>query len=356
MTDFFVGDVVKVEMPRGYSNRGVLGVSLLFTTSPEARFDGATGTVTEINPVGPFSAPQYLVDFRTHDNSRAGLPWQAQWFREEWLALVERVPVAAAAGAPVGAGARADAAATAGGGGTPGERLAASSTDGDIDPHAAQVGGFSWGEDSELATQDRPASDPPTGRTTQTPEDGGYFGTPAVKQPERDHSGEARGDGKVGPAATGAPAPTSGSAGASAATAELPPRGDVGSGDTTELTPRGESPELDSGGASGRSTRSISGASTTAPSSPIGETELRTTATGGGEAAANTAERYAAGKDPGPDQDPPEENPSLSRPGTSLLDPSRVSGFDEDLGGSSGAEGGKRVARRRDGARTANQE
>ena len=354
MTDFFVGDVVKVEMPRGYSNRGVLGVSLLFTTSPEARFDGATGTVTEINPVGPFTAPQYLVDFRTHDNSRAGLPWQAQWFREEWLALVERVPVAAAAGAPVGVGARADAAATAGGGGTPGERLAGSSTDGDIDPHAAQVGGFSWGEDSELATQDRPASDPPAGRTTQSPEDGGYFGTPAVRPPERDHSGEARGDGKVGPTATGDPAPTSGSADASAATAGLHAPG-ASPVDTTEPTPRDESPGLDAGGASGRSTRSISGASTTAPSSPIGETELRTTATGGGQAEANTAERYAAGKDPAPDQDPPEENESLSRSGTSLPAPSRVSGFDEDLGGSTGAEGGTGIARRGDGGRTANQ-
>lgn len=345
MTEFFVGDVVKVEMPRGYSNRGVLGVSLLFTTSPEARFDGATGTVTEINPVGPYSVHQYLIDFRTHDNSRAGLPWQAQWFREEWLALVERVPVGAAAGA------RTEAAAMAGGGGTPGERLAASTTAGDVDPHAAQVGGFSWGEDSELAAQDRPASSPPAGRTTQAPEDGGYFGTPAVAQPVRDHGGEERGDGKVGPTAGGAPAPTpgalAGAADASTATAELPRR-DV------DMAALGEG-TADDGGASGRSTGSVSGASTTAPSSPIGETALLTTPTGGGEAAANTAERYAAGKDPAPDRDPAEENPALSRPGTSLLDPAHVAGFDEALGGSTDPEGGDGLARRGDGGRTANQ-
>jgi hypothetical protein len=109
-----------------------------------------------------------------------------------------------------------------------------------------------------------------------------------VRQPERDHGGEARGDGKVGPAATGDPAPTSGSVGVAS------------SGDTTELAPRDESPDLDAGGSSGRSTKSINGASATAPSSPIGETQLVTTATGGGEAEANTAERYAAGKDPRP--------------------------------------------------------
>ena len=90
MPEFQVGDIVRVEMPRGYSTRGVLGISLLFSTSPEARFEGAIGTVTEINPIGSHSVHQYLVDFRTHDNSRVGIPWQAQWFREEWLALKER--------------------------------------------------------------------------------------------------------------------------------------------------------------------------------------------------------------------------------------------------------------------------
>ncbi len=78
MPEFQVGDIVRVEMPRGYSMRGVLGISLLFSTSPESRFEGAIGTVTEINPFGPHSVHQYLVDFRTHDNGRIGIPWQAQ--------------------------------------------------------------------------------------------------------------------------------------------------------------------------------------------------------------------------------------------------------------------------------------
>lgn len=97
MTEFYSGDIVRVEMPRGYSTRGVLGISLMFTTSAEAKFEGAIGTITEINPVGPHSVAQYLVDFRTHDNSRVGIPWQAQWFREEWIALVERPALVAAA-------------------------------------------------------------------------------------------------------------------------------------------------------------------------------------------------------------------------------------------------------------------
>ena len=102
MPEFQVGDIVRVEMPRGYSTRGVLGISLLFSTSPEARFEGAIGTVTEINPVGSHSVHQYLVDFRTHDNSRVGIPWQAQWFREEWLALKERPTATEAEAAKTG--------------------------------------------------------------------------------------------------------------------------------------------------------------------------------------------------------------------------------------------------------------
>ena len=100
MPEFQVGDIVRVEMPRGYSMRGVLGISLLFSTSPEARFEGAIGTVTDINPEGPHAVHQYLVDFRTHDNGRVGIPWQAQWFREEWIALKER-PEKVAAATPV---------------------------------------------------------------------------------------------------------------------------------------------------------------------------------------------------------------------------------------------------------------
>jgi hypothetical protein len=87
---FFVGDVVRVQMPRGHNKRGVWGISPLYTTLPEAKFDGAVGTVTDVDPVGPYTRPQYLVDFRTHDNSRLGIPWQAQWFREEFLELEAR--------------------------------------------------------------------------------------------------------------------------------------------------------------------------------------------------------------------------------------------------------------------------
>jgi hypothetical protein len=87
---FYVGDVVKVELPRGHNKRGVWGISVLYTTSPEAKFDGAIGRVAEVVPRGPFTIPQYLVDFQDFDNSRVGIPWQAHWFREEFLELVER--------------------------------------------------------------------------------------------------------------------------------------------------------------------------------------------------------------------------------------------------------------------------
>ena len=86
----FVGDVVRVAMPRGHNKRGVWGINPLFSTSQEAKFEGATGTVVDVNPEGPYTIPLYLVDFRQHDNSRLGLPWQAHWFREVFLELVER--------------------------------------------------------------------------------------------------------------------------------------------------------------------------------------------------------------------------------------------------------------------------
>ena len=127
MPEFQTGDIVRVEMPRGYSGRGILGISLLFSTSPESRFEGAIGTVTEINPVGPQMVHQYLVDFRTHDNSRIGIPWQAQWFREEWLALKERpesVSAKAAQDTPEATWPeRADEAAVAGGIAHPGAKI-----------------------------------------------------------------------------------------------------------------------------------------------------------------------------------------------------------------------------------------
>src|SRR3954454_4951153 len=88
MTQFKVGDTVRVEVSPGYSKRGVYGISVMYTTHPEARFQGAIGAITDINPKGLYSTPQYLVDFRGFDNSRLGIPWQAQWFREEWLELV----------------------------------------------------------------------------------------------------------------------------------------------------------------------------------------------------------------------------------------------------------------------------
>ncbi len=89
---FFVGDVVRVDMPRGHNKRGVWGINPLFATSPEAKFDGAIGVVTKVDPVGPYTVPLYLVDFSGHDNSRIGIPWQAHWFRETFLDLVERGP------------------------------------------------------------------------------------------------------------------------------------------------------------------------------------------------------------------------------------------------------------------------
>lgn len=84
MAAFGIGDEVRVEMPKGVNKRGVVGISVMYTTWPEARFDGATGKVVEVNPRGPYSVPQYLVSFKDHEN-RVAIPWQSQWFREEWL-------------------------------------------------------------------------------------------------------------------------------------------------------------------------------------------------------------------------------------------------------------------------------
>src|SRR6266508_6151238 len=89
MARFAVGDVVRVALPRGPNKRGIVGVSVLYATSPESRFDGAVGAVEQINPRGPYGIPLYLVNFRGHDN-RIAIPWQSQWFREEWLTAAER--------------------------------------------------------------------------------------------------------------------------------------------------------------------------------------------------------------------------------------------------------------------------
>ncbi len=86
MARFEIGDEVRVDMPKGVNKRGVVGISVLYTTWPEARFDGAVGDVVEINPRGPYGIPLYLVGFKGHDNKIA-VPWQSQWFREEWITL-----------------------------------------------------------------------------------------------------------------------------------------------------------------------------------------------------------------------------------------------------------------------------
>ena len=84
MARYQVGEGVTVQMPRGKNKRGVMGISVMYFTAPEAKFDGATGRVTAVNPRGPHGTPLYLVDFRDHKN-RTAVPWQAQWFREEWI-------------------------------------------------------------------------------------------------------------------------------------------------------------------------------------------------------------------------------------------------------------------------------
>ncbi len=90
MLEIAIGDEVKISMPRGKNLRGVPGVHMMFTTSPEAKFDGGTGVVTKIDPRGPQGIPLFLVDFRNHDNP--WIPWQAQWFRENWLVPEEGRP------------------------------------------------------------------------------------------------------------------------------------------------------------------------------------------------------------------------------------------------------------------------
>lgn len=85
MAAYSVGDTVRVTMPKGVNKRGVVGISVMYTTWPEARFDGASGEIVEVNPRGPLGIALYLVNFRGHEN-RVAIPWQSQWFREEWLA------------------------------------------------------------------------------------------------------------------------------------------------------------------------------------------------------------------------------------------------------------------------------
>ncbi|MGH2532566.1 MAG: hypothetical protein ACRDJW_09695 [Thermomicrobiales bacterium] len=97
-----IGDTVRVVMPKGLSKRGVHGISVMYTTWPEARFEGAVGHVTEVKPRGTHGVPLFLVDFRGHDNGRIALPWQSQWFREDWIALDPTAAKAQPAGASAG--------------------------------------------------------------------------------------------------------------------------------------------------------------------------------------------------------------------------------------------------------------
>jgi ribosomal protein L21E len=88
MNEFDFGEQVRVAMPRGVSKRGIPGISVLYSTWPEARFDGATGTVIGIDPESRYGIPLYLVDFSKHKN-RVSIPWQRQWFRGEWIVPME---------------------------------------------------------------------------------------------------------------------------------------------------------------------------------------------------------------------------------------------------------------------------
>lgn len=84
MAEFRIGDEVKVTMPHAPNKRGVMAIHPMYTTSPEAKFDGATGTITQIDVEGTHGIPLYLVDFREHKN-RVAIPWAVQWFRESWI-------------------------------------------------------------------------------------------------------------------------------------------------------------------------------------------------------------------------------------------------------------------------------
>lgn len=84
-----IGDEVKVTMPHAPNKRGVMGVHVMFTTSPEAKFDGAVGTITQIDVDGTHGIPLFLVDFRDHENT-VRIPWGVQWFRENWIRHVEK--------------------------------------------------------------------------------------------------------------------------------------------------------------------------------------------------------------------------------------------------------------------------
>ncbi len=86
MSDFGIGDVVKVALPRGKNARGVEGIHVMYTTSQEAKCDGAVGTIIDIKPDGTHGIPIYLVDFTLNENKWMP-PYLRYWIRADWLVL-----------------------------------------------------------------------------------------------------------------------------------------------------------------------------------------------------------------------------------------------------------------------------
>lgn len=88
MNGFDLGDVVRVAMPRGKDARGVLGVHVMYTTSQEAKCDGAVGEVVDIKPDGTHGIALYLVDFSGFEQ-KSEPPYTAYWIRADWLRRAE---------------------------------------------------------------------------------------------------------------------------------------------------------------------------------------------------------------------------------------------------------------------------
>lgn len=84
MTQFELGDVVKITMPRGTTKRGVDAIHSMYTTSQEAKCDGAVGTIIDIKPDGTHGIALYLVDFTKNEN-RWMPPYIRYWFRADFL-------------------------------------------------------------------------------------------------------------------------------------------------------------------------------------------------------------------------------------------------------------------------------
>lgn len=81
---FDLGDVVKITMPYAKNKRGVMGIHVMYTTSQEAKCDGAVGTIIDIKPEGTHGIPLYLVDFTKNENKWMP-PYTRYWFRADWL-------------------------------------------------------------------------------------------------------------------------------------------------------------------------------------------------------------------------------------------------------------------------------